>query len=84
MRTKTFVKKLQLNKKTLVNLNEGNMAQVKGGTGITCGVCNSRESCVEERCQWIKTELTICPWSVPSNCIDCNASWGRLTCEPKC
>jgi hypothetical protein len=61
MKTKTFDRKLILNKKTIVNLDEVEMAVLKGGgesvfpgycgpTGITCPACDSNVSCSPEAC----------------------------------
>jgi hypothetical protein len=54
MKTKNFKKRLTLNKKTIANLNNGELAQAKGG-GLTpscptCETCLTYCSCTCETC----------------------------------
>jgi natural product precursor len=47
MKTKKFEKKLSLNKKTIANLNNGDMKHLQGGikpTGCTCPFCRVTEN----------------------------------------
>ena len=58
MKSKSFNKKLSLNKKTVANINESHMNNVKGGeTTLTCGACKTIVSCWETQC---KTCITLC------------------------
>ena len=45
MKAKTFKKKLELNKKTVANLNVAEMNGLRGGTAITCGEITCDETC---------------------------------------
>lgn len=54
MKTKNFKRRLTLNKKTIANLNYGQLVQVKGGavtpTCPTCETCLTYCSCTCETC----------------------------------
>jgi len=52
MKTKKFNQKLTLNKRTVSNLNSGQMRGIKGGhnTNITCEYCDTVESCEHTFC----------------------------------
>ena len=62
MKTKKFNKKLTLNKNTIVNLDDGDMQNAKGGSGFTCiydYMCNSYNDCGETQ------DISGCPeWTV--------------------
>lgn len=65
MKTKKIIKKLTLNKKTVVNLDGSNMSGVKGGaTWFNCptGRTYCRTECV--------TACPLCP-SMNTGCPDC-------------
>lgn len=57
MKQKKFDKKLFLNKKTIVDLDNGEMTQVKGGSG-------------DSRC-WICPYTTKCVSAPMTNCTNC-------------
>lgn len=58
MKTKSFHKKLSLNKNTVVNLDNNDMDKLKGGeTTLTCGACGTLVSCYPTHC---KTCMTLC------------------------
>jgi hypothetical protein len=46
------MKKMSLNKSTVANLESTDLNSVKGGTqtGITCTLCDTRMSCLPDRC----------------------------------
>jgi hypothetical protein len=73
MKTKNFEKKLTLNKKTIANLNRGQLAQARGGgettSCYTCDTCLTYCSCTCETC--VPTGID------PTQ--DCNS--GHKTCD---
>ncbi len=74
MKTKKFSKKLALNKKTIADLNNGQLGRIKGGrTFTTC----APELCTEGECQ-----TPACTETCDTQC------WftlcGGYTCYPKC
>jgi hypothetical protein len=53
MKSKTFQKKLVLNKKTVTNLNNGEMGDAKGGhltLNYTCRPCDTIQTCDQICC----------------------------------
>jgi len=86
MKTKAFKKKLALNKKTIVNLSNGHMGNIKGGdiqTGsghppceISCGCVTLKftgcELCLTYTCETCETCVT---------CVTCQTCDGQYTCD---
>jgi len=60
MKTKTFSKKLTLNKQTIVSLDQNELSTVKGGTSVTCTA--------GEICTAIIVETIIIADSVGNSC----------------
>jgi hypothetical protein len=82
MKPKNFSKRLLLNKKTVANLNQKSMSNVKGGgTGITCEWCNSDASCMVTKCDWDETEYTGCDCTdVSCGIYQCDFNTHRTIC----
>jgi hypothetical protein len=76
MKTKNFKKRLTLNKKTIVNLDNGQLAQAKGGaTATTCETCSP--TC--ETCVPVPYLTDNCTGDCTDNCTgDCT---GHKTCD---
>jgi hypothetical protein len=80
MKVKNFRKRLILNKKTIVNLNNNEMKSIKGGVTDTFGECNTEncsevESCGPASCDsycWY-TNVVLCLPSEPQQCT--SACW---------
>jgi hypothetical protein len=76
MKTKDFKKRLTLNKKTIANLNNGQLAQAKGGIQtISCDTCDTCETC--ETCY---TYCPPCPPWVPTG-IETDTCTQHKTCD---
>ncbi|NIM16490.1 MAG: hypothetical protein GTO45_31140 [Candidatus Aminicenantes bacterium] len=79
MKTKKFAKKLALNKKTIANLSDGHMGNVKGGdinTGSGHPPCEISCGCVTLKF----TGCELCPTDTcntcPATCNTCNYTCG--------
>jgi len=59
MKTINFTKKLSLNKKTVVNLENDELKQVHGGIGLSVRWSNCLE-CSGSQCQTICTSMPCC------------------------
>ena len=57
MKTKKFIKKMNLNKKTIVNLRNGELVNVKGGMSNL------------SNCECLNTNLSVCPDRYASECV---------------
>jgi len=62
MKTKKFGKKLVINKKTVANLNNGDMSNAKGGATYTCEPCDTMLTCHRFCC-----ETFFCPQDPVTN-----------------
>ena len=74
MKTKSFRKKLKLNKKTIANLGTDKMGRIKGGeseAGITIPPC-ATDTCVTDTCPTVT-----CP---AYSCKVCESVPAYLTC----
>jgi hypothetical protein len=73
MKTKKFSRRLELNKKTVANLDVKVMGKVKGGNSIitncTCGYCET-ESC--NTICFLPETLCICTNTSPVSFCPCN------------
>jgi len=63
MKTRKITKKLSLNKKTVVNLDEKSMKGLRGGTGESVPYSNC-EMCVTESCA-----KTVCQSLCETDCV---------------
>ncbi len=87
MKTKTFKKKLTLNKKTIADLTSGKLSHVKGGllktdppclvriTEETCPVTGCGNTCFSEGLEYICCSGT-CAWT----CSGCGTVCGGPAC----
>jgi hypothetical protein len=74
MKTKKFEKKLVLKKKTIANLNNGQLGQVKGGLLPTRTDCLTCVDCPTDTCE-----------TCPATCNTCAAYCTEYyTCPGKC
>jgi hypothetical protein len=81
MKSKKFEKKLALNKKTIVNLNNGQLGHVKGGCVDTYPSCpfTISDDCVTLRF----TGCAVCPTNTCVTCVTCDTCW-ETHCSGAC
>jgi bacteriocin-like protein len=80
MKTKTFKTKLSLNKKTVSNLSNNELSQVKGGgTRLGCWLYETCEFYTCD-CTFYCTDATKC-YNCYNPTNECNKSANTLTCS---
>lgn len=80
MKTKTFKKKLNLNKNTIADLSNGQLGHVKGGCVDTFPSCPIKPVSEDPTCLVTCATCETCVTCV--TCVTCQTCFGQNTCAP--